>query len=245
MDDTGRRCPGACRFSGRQCDQACAFAAQEWGDFLARRVDGRVVRLVRPGDTGRPTWVVYERGAHLGTVHARPDGDGMWHVQEAGEQCGGLDDAVRMLRRPPVWLRQRQQVRRWAQGLLADPSLLILDVQTAGLGTQAWAVQIAALDNQGRTLINELLNPRLPIPAEASRLHGITDACVAHAPSFGGLLPELRGVVKGRRCIAYNARFDKGVMDRELSRLHSSVLPAQAPLEPRRWEDAGSVNRTV
>ncbi|ALO13671.1 exonuclease [Streptomyces venezuelae] len=127
---------------------------------------------------------------------------------------------------------------RWARGLLTDPSLLVLDIQTAGLGAQAWAVQIAALDNQGRTLVDELLNPGLSIPAEASRLHGITDAAVARAPSFGDLLPELRGVVKGRRCIAYNARFDKGVMDRELSRLHSSFLPSRAPLEPRRWEDA-------
>ncbi|QPK43214.1 3'-5' exonuclease [Streptomyces gardneri] len=105
-------------------------------------------------------------------------------------------------RRPPTWPRQRQQVGRWARGLLTDPSLLVLDIQTAGLGAQAWAVQIAALDNQGRTLVDELLNPGLSIPAEASRLHGITDAAVARAPSFGDLLPELRGVVKGRRCIA-------------------------------------------
>ncbi|MEX0172509.1 exonuclease domain-containing protein [Streptomyces sp. LMG1-1-1.1] len=122
--------------------------------------------------------------------------------------------------RPPAWVLRAGRYR---------PPAWVL---------QAWAVRIAALDNQGCTLVNELLNPRLPLPAEASRLHGITDTSVARAPSFGDLLPELRGVVKGRRCTAYNARFDKDVVDRELSRLHGSVLPARAPLEPRRWEDA-------
>ncbi|MFD9047216.1 3'-5' exonuclease [Streptomyces zaomyceticus] len=238
MEYTGRRCLGDCGSLGRPCGRACVRNAQEWGDFLSRRVDGRRVRLVRPGDTERPTWAVYERGGHLGTVHARPDGDGVWHVQEVGEQCDNLDDAIRMLRRPPVWLRQRQQVGRWAHALLADPSMLILDVQIAGLGTEAWAVQIAALNSQGRALVNELLNPCRPIAAEASRLHGITDAHVARAPCFGDLLPELRSVVTGRRCVAYNARFDKGVLDRELERFQGSALPGRASLRPRCWEDA-------
>ncbi|CUM35544.1 hypothetical protein BN2537_53 [Streptomyces venezuelae] len=68
---------------------------------------------MRPGDTGRPTWAVYEREVHLGTVHARPDGDGMWHVQEAGDQCDSLDDAVRMRagRRPG-----RVSASRWGGG---------------------------------------------------------------------------------------------------------------------------------
>ncbi|MGW0771930.1 hypothetical protein [Streptomyces sp. NPDC002676] len=99
------------------------------------------MRFVRPGDTQRPTWVVYEHERYLGTVHAHPDGDGLWHVQSAAEQFGSLDDAVRVLRKPPSGSRQRQQVARWARAVLADPALLLIDVQTAGLGAQAWAVQ--------------------------------------------------------------------------------------------------------
>ncbi|MCX5345810.1 hypothetical protein [Streptomyces atratus] len=56
----------------------------------------------------------------------------------------------------------------WARGALNDPALLLIDVQTTGLG-RAWAVQIAAMDRTGRTLLNELLNPSHPITHTASR----------------------------------------------------------------------------
>ncbi|WP_225827114.1 3'-5' exonuclease [Streptomyces naphthomycinicus] len=171
-------------------------------------VDGLPVRLVRPSDTERPTWSVYQHERYLGTVHARPDGDGLWHVQSAAEQCRSLDDAVRMLRRPSSWSRQRQRVAYWAHAVLADPALLVIDVQTAGLGARAWAVQVAVLDGRGRTLVDELVDPGEPITAAASGLHGITCSHVARAPRFPDLLPELTGVVAGRRCVAYNARFD-------------------------------------
>ncbi|GHD35493.1 hypothetical protein GCM10010313_82880 [Streptomyces violarus] len=63
--------------------------------------------------------------------------------------------------------------------MLADPALLVIDVQTAGLGQQAWAVQIAVMDGTGRTGVNEMLNPCEPITATASgnrRVRGIWKA---------------------------------------------------------------------
>ncbi|GHE11932.1 3'-5' exonuclease [Streptomyces alanosinicus] len=240
MEYSGRRCleAGLCRADGGRCRQACAALAGEWGDAFGRLVDGLPVSLVRPSDTERPTWAVYQHERYLGTVHARPDDDGLWHVQSVAEQCPSLDDAVRVLRRPSSWFRQRQQVARWARTVLADPALLVIDVQTAGLGAQAWAVQIAALDGRGRTLVNEVLDPREPITAAASELHGITCSQVAHAPRFADLLPELTGVVAGRRCVAYNARFDCGVLARELLRHHADVSLVRAWLGRSRWEDA-------
>ncbi|MFE2159885.1 exonuclease domain-containing protein [Streptomyces lydicus] len=214
---------GAWKLSFAAPTGGCALRhALRWrgsgGDEFGRLVDGLPVRLVRPSDTERPTWVVYQHERYLGTVHARPDGDSLWHVQSAAGQCRSLDDAVRMLRRPSSWLRQRQQVARWARAVLADPALLVIDVQTAGLGAHAWAVQIAAQDGRGRTLVNELLDPRVPITAAASELHGITCSDVAHAPRFADLLPELTGVVAGRCCVAYNTRFECGVLTRQLLR---------------------------
>ncbi|MGW1658053.1 3'-5' exonuclease [Streptomyces atratus] len=227
-----------CVRCGRPCAQACPGPAADWGDAFSRQVDGLPVRLVRPGDTERPTWAVYQYECYLGTVHARPDGDGLWHVQSAAEQRASLDDAVRMLRRPPSWLRQRQQVARWARALLTDPALLVIDVQTAGLGAQAWAVQIGVMDGEGRTVVNELLDPRRSITAEASALHGITRADVVNAPSFSDVLPQLTGVLDGRRCVAYNCGFDRGVLVREVLRHHATALQVKAWLDRTRWEDA-------
>lgn len=227
-----------CRTHEGRCGQACAALAGQWGDSFGRMVDGLPVRLVRPSDTERPTWGVYQHERYLGTVHARPDGDGLWHVQSAAEQCRSLDDAVRMLRRPSCWSRQRQRVACWARAVLADPALLVIDVQTAGLGARAWAVQVAVLDGRGRTLVDELVDPGEPITVAASGLHGITGSHVARAPRFPDLLPELTGVVAGRRCVAYNARFDCGVLARELLRHHADVSAVRAWLAGSRWEDA-------
>ncbi|MFJ2627669.1 exonuclease domain-containing protein [Streptomyces sp. NPDC087532] len=196
------------------------------------------MQFVRPSDTERPSWVLYEHGRYLGTLHARPDGDGRWHAQSAAEQYVSLDDAVRVLRRPPSWHQERVLAARWARGVLADPALLVIDVQTAGLGAQAWAVQIAAMDGTGRVVVNELLNPNEPITAAASSLHGITPARVMHAATFSDLLPDLADVLRGRRCVAYKARFDHGVLARELIRHHRCPSTVRAWLGACRWEDA-------
>ncbi|MFB7211100.1 exonuclease domain-containing protein [Streptomyces sp. NPDC056255] len=182
--------------------------------------------------------MLYEHGRYLGTLHARPDGDGLWHVQSAAEQCASLDDAVRVLRRPTSWHRERELAACWARGALADPALLLVDVQTAGLGAQAWAVQIAAMDCSGRVVVNELLNPNEPITAAASSLHGITPTRVMHAATFSDVLPDLKGVLQGRRCVAYKACFDRGVLARELLRHHRCPSTVRAWLGACRWEDA-------
>ncbi|MEU2793968.1 3'-5' exonuclease [Streptomyces sp. NPDC007100] len=122
--------------------------------------------------------------------------------------------------------------------MLADPALLVIDVQTAGLGDQAWAVQIAAIDGGGRTVVNQLLDPRRPITAAASALHGITRADVAHAPCFADVLPHLTGVLDGRRCVAYNVSFDRGVLTREVLRHHATAPLTGSWLDRVRWEDA-------
>lgn len=103
-------------FWGGRWGKGCAGVAGEWGDAFSRRVDGLPVRFVRPDDTERSTWAIYENERYLGTLHARPDGDGLWHVQSAAEQCLCLDDAVRVLRRPSSWSHQREQAARWARG---------------------------------------------------------------------------------------------------------------------------------
>ncbi|MFD4862865.1 3'-5' exonuclease [Streptomyces atratus] len=63
------------------------------------------------------------------------------------------------------------------------------------------------MDGEGRTVVNELLDPRRSITAEASALHGITRADVVNAPSFSDVLPQLTGALEGRRCVAYNCGF--------------------------------------
>ncbi|MFD5065645.1 exonuclease domain-containing protein, partial [Streptomyces sp. NPDC058394] len=208
-----------------------------WGDLFTRDVDGQSVRFVKPADTDRPTWVVYEGERYLGTVSAQRDNSRpLWRVQSTRESHYGLDDAVRALRRPASWPREREQAAGWARRLLADDSLLAVDVETTGL--DGFAVQIAAVDRHGTVVLDEYVRPDAVMEPAAFAVHGITPERVAQAPAFGALLPRLTEIFTGRTVLAYNMDFDRGVLERELVRHHGDTTVVQEWFARCRWEDA-------
>ena len=121
---------------------------------------------------------------------------------------------------------------RWAAEVLADPATAVLDTETTGLG-EDYIVEIALLDNAGRTLLDTLVNPRVPIPAEASAIHGIEDQEAAGAPSFADLWPELRELLTARRVIIYNKEYDTGILLIEADRYFRATAP-EVPV--RDWD---------
>jgi DNA polymerase-3 subunit epsilon len=59
------------------------------------------------------------------------------------------------------------------------------DTETTGINSKTCRViELAAYDPASDRSFVELINPGMPIPAEAAAIHGITDAMVAGAPSF-------------------------------------------------------------
>lgn len=206
-------------------------------DLFTHTVDTAPVHFVRPDDTDRPTWAAYQGTHYLGTVHAQFDLDGRWHVQTLRERHHHLDDAIRALRRPTSWPVDHARARHWAHSILEDRHLVVIDVQTTAL-TNAWAVQIACTDRAGEVLFDELINPLADIAPEAAALHGISPPQLAAAPTFGTLLPGLTHLLAGRHCLAYNASFDRGILERELDRLPTPPQAARAALNTCSWHDA-------
>ncbi|MFJ6898192.1 3'-5' exonuclease [Streptomyces hokutonensis] len=205
--------------------------------LFTRTVDARAVNFVRPGDTDRPTWAAYDETHYLGTVHAQFDDGRHWHVQSLREQHRHLDDAIRALRRPASWQAEHERVRRWASSILTDPRLIVLDVQTTNL-TDPWAVQIGLTDRHGNALFNERLNPLADIAPTATSLHGITQQQAATAPPFGAFVPLLAQLLWSRRCLTYNAGFDRRVLERELRRYFHSATRSRAWLGQCTWAEA-------
>ncbi|MBD3008266.1 exonuclease domain-containing protein [Streptomyces sp. 5-10] len=117
--------------------------------------------------------------------------------------------AVRALRRPASWPREREQVARWAGSLLADETLTAVDVETTGL-ENAYAVQIAAVDRHGGVIFNEYAQPNAVLEPEAIAVHGVMPERVASAPTFAELLPVLTELFDGRTVVAYWAAPPKG-----------------------------------
>ncbi|MEU9397909.1 3'-5' exonuclease [Streptomyces sp. NPDC048324] len=209
-----------------------------WADLFTCDVDEQPVQFVKPADTDRPTWAAYDGGTYLGTVSAEVDGGRpLWRVQTTHEAHRDLDDAVRALRRPASWPREREQVAAWAKRLLADETLAAVDVESTGLDGSV-AVQIAVVEPDGTVVFNELVNPEgTMIEPGAIRLHKITPERVKDAPTIGELLPRLARALHGRTVAAYNKDFDYGVLTRTLTRSLGSVEAATAWLDQCRWHD--------
>ena len=102
----------------------------------------------------------------------------------------------------------------WARHIAADPRSLYLDTETTGLGSDAEIVDIAVVDSSGRVLLDALVRPAHPIPAESTRIHGITDAMVATAPRWDQIAPRLRSTFsEASSVVIYNADFDIRIME--------------------------------
>ncbi len=105
-----------------------------------------------------------------------------------------------------------EAAQSWARYLLTQTDWVILDTETTGIDGEAEAVQISVISHRGEVLLNTLIRPTKPIPAEATAINGITDAMVATAPTFPEIAAELYRVCHQKMVVAYNAAFDNRIL---------------------------------
>ncbi|RGD55405.1 3'-5' exonuclease [Kitasatospora xanthocidica] len=216
-------------------------------------------------------------GARMGTKKAalawRRANPTAWRVAKACPPCAERQEAERAERHRVVWermeeRRMKEQMNReravallggWAAEILDDPEVVALDLETTGLGDDARIVEIGVVTTDRRVLLNTLVNPGIPIPAEATRHHGITDAMVTAegVPGFDQLMAELTGVLTlrrprsgggwefgTRRIVGWNlVEFDRRVLRGELVGYYGRLghpdpaASADAWLSTMAWED--------
>lgn len=116
---------------------------------------------------------------------------------------------------------------------------LYLDTETTGLDPKTTRiVEIAIVDDDGRTLLNTLLDPGIPIPPEASAIHGITDAQVVGMPRIWELLPCILGLARGRELVIYNKAYDTQFIPfihEHAGSIRCCMLEAMRPMGVHRW----------
>jgi DNA polymerase-3 subunit epsilon len=98
------------------------------------------------------------------------------------------------------------------QKAVRQNNFVVLDTETTGLDRRAQVCQVAIIDGEGKTLVDRLVKPTRPIPLDATRIHGITNAHVADAPGFGEVAPQIVSAISGRAVIIYNATFDLAML---------------------------------
>jgi len=110
--------------------------------------------------------------------------------------------------------------RRPAGGLDEIP-FVAFDTETTGLGIRDRLVELGAVRFRGHVVEAEwtaLVDPGVPIPELATRVHGIRDADVGGAPPAAVVLPGFLSFIEGAALVAHNAPFDVRVLSRELLR---------------------------
>lgn len=105
---------------------------------------------------------------------------------------------------------RREAVLVARQKLAKEP--LYLDTETTGLGPLDEVVEITVLDADGRMVVDKLVRPTKPIPADAFAIHGISDEMVKDAATWPEVWPEVESFMRGKLVAIYNADFDTRIM---------------------------------
>lgn len=102
-----------------------------------------------------------------------------------------------------------------------------IDTETTGLGRDARIVQIAGVrfeEGEPVDVRGVLVDPGIPIPAEAAAVHGITDERVAGKADIGtvleGVLPRIS---EAPVLVAYNAPFDLRMLRQDAERIGATT----------------------
>ncbi len=107
---------------------------------------------------------------------------------------------------------------------------IILDTETTGLDPlhgdrviEVAAVELVNLLPTGN-VFHRLVDPERDIPAEATRIHGFTNADLAGKPRFPSIVEDLVAFLGDSPVIAHNAPFDFGFLDAEFRRCGAPPL---------------------
>jgi DNA polymerase III epsilon subunit family exonuclease len=112
---------------------------------------------------------------------------------------------------------------------------VVVDVETTGFDPKNDRIvaiaclrgSIAELAIKGVTHLDQFsarLNPGIPIPPEATRVHGIKDSDVTGQESFGDIAAQLREFIGTLPLIGHNVSYDKAFLSEEFKRAGQSSL---------------------
>ncbi|MBF0402035.1 MAG: DNA polymerase III subunit epsilon [Magnetococcales bacterium] len=120
--------------------------------------------------------------------------------------------------------------------------LIVLDTETTGLNPTEGdrIIEIGCVEllhTRKGEQYHTLIQPDRDIPAEAVRIHGITNERVANAPRFADIVDSLLAFIGTDTLVIHNASFDIGFLNAELKRLQ------REPLEMTRVVDTMLLSR--
>lgn len=178
----------------------------------------------RAEKAGRPVEAIFERldGVELqGRISALPGDEGailIFPPQELEKHRPGVDFDLALHDVPPVTTSLALDV------LLDDLPTMIIDTETTGLNVnEDRIVSFGGICAHGTRLfrsrmIDDLVDPGMPIPPSSTEIHGITDTMVEGARGFPEVYADFQRMAANRVIIGHNIPFDLTIMRQECAR---------------------------
>ncbi|WP_162046380.1 3'-5' exonuclease [Vibrio taketomensis] len=103
---------------------------------------------------------------------------------------------------------------------------VILDTETTGLDNNSEVVEISLINAlTGDVLFTSLVQPCDPIPAQATRIHGITNDDVKDSPNFKIIWERhVEPLLRDKELVIYNEDFDIRLILQSLARFCSDTF---------------------
>lgn len=116
----------------------------------------------------------------------------------------------------------------WLVAAFPETTFTVFDTETTGLEPKTnRVVEAGAIRFDARGIIsrfNVLINPGMPMPAEVTKINGITDSMLAQQPNAAAVIPDFLRFIGDSVLIAHNAQFDINFINAELARLGKPTL---------------------
>ncbi|MBN8809056.1 MAG: DNA polymerase III subunit epsilon [Sphingomonas sp.] len=114
---------------------------------------------------------------------------------------------------------------------------IIFDTETTGLSfsngdrlVEIGCVEMVNRVETGRTY-HAYFHPERSMPAEAQRIHGLSDAFLSDKPKFHEKVEELLAFIGDAKLVAHNATFDFGFLNGELNRLGREIISLERMID--------------
>lgn len=117
--------------------------------------------------------------------------------------------------------REASRIRRAFQELSGEGRVIVLDTETTGLDSSDEILQLAVVDADGTTLINERFRPVYKTAwPDAQRVNGISPEDVTDKPTIYDAKDEIQDILDSADIIVgYNTPFDMGMLS------HYGIVP--------------------
>ena len=118
---------------------------------------------------------------------------------------------------------------RIVSNTIQDVTFVAFDIETTGLKPVIdRIVEIGSVKFRGNRVLDtfgDLIDPQVSIPAETTRVHGITDQMVRGKPVIDQGLPDFVAFIGDAVPVAHNTSFDVSFIAYDLSRIHLKASP--------------------